>query len=158
VVCKSQQGEKYKDVIWAHMGIWRRPCAQMMILFGIGVSDVEEGERGKSQNLRPTQGKWSSTTLDGPQPLRYRQAEARHIKISPCCIACLTRGTNFSFKQDPFAGSQTWKTIRESVQHGCLIQSTDRIESVVRTSLSKMVLGDGFHLKISAAMHQIYFF
>jgi hypothetical protein len=45
VVCKSQQGEKYKEVIRAHMGIWRRPCAQMMILFGMGVSDVGEGER-----------------------------------------------------------------------------------------------------------------
>jgi hypothetical protein len=70
-----------------------------------------------------------------------------HIKISPCCIACLTRGTNFTFKQDPFAGSQTLKTIRESVQHGCLIRSIDRIESVGRTSLSKMVLGDWLSLK-----------
>jgi hypothetical protein len=37
-------------------------------------------ERGKSQNLRPTQGKWSSTTLDGPQQLRCRQAQARAHK------------------------------------------------------------------------------
>jgi hypothetical protein len=55
------------------MGIWRRPCAGMMILFAMRVRDAGQKERerearpGESQSLLPTQGKWSSTTLDRPQ-------------------------------------------------------------------------------------------
>jgi hypothetical protein len=44
----------------------------MMILFAMRVRDAGQKERqGESQGLLPTQGKWSSTTLDRPQQLTY---------------------------------------------------------------------------------------